>query len=346
MVRIAGISAEDIARVVGEAGFSGVVSLAALGDGPAFDLAFGLADRGHRVANTVETRFAMASGCKAFTAVAIGLLIQDGKIRLDTPLAACVRSRQFPFGAMVTIGQLLNHTAGIPDYFSEELGTDYAALWHERPCYRMTSVHDFLPLFENAPMKAPPGQGFLYCNAGFVLLSLVIEELTGRDFRDVVGERIFRPCGMTHSGYFAMDALPDNTALGYLSEDESDRHTNIYSVPFIGGGDGGAFTTAQDMRRFWTALLAGRLLAQGLLDRFLAPSVQMAERGDSWHYGRGFYLRQERESRIVSVEGCDPGASLESQVWIEDDVIVTVLSNTTEGAARINEILIARLDAP
>ncbi len=216
---------------------------------------------------------------------------------------------------MVTVGQLLNHTAGVPDYFDEELESDYGALWRERPCYRMTSVRDFLPLFENAPMKAPPGQGFNYCNAGFVLLGLVIEDLTGRDFREVVAERIFGPCGMTHSGYFAMDALPDNTALGYLSEDEADRRTNIYSVPLIGGGDGGAFTTAQDMRRFWTALLAGRILARDWLDRFLAPSVQVAERDASWHYGRGVWLRQERGNWIVSVEGSDPGASMELQVW-------------------------------
>ena len=345
MIDIADISTEDIARLVGETGFSGVVSLAPLGSGPSLDLAFGLADRSHRVPNTVETRFAMASGCKIFTAMAVGSLIQENRIGLDTLLADCVRSRQFHFGSAVTIGQLLNHTAGIPDYCNEELGDDYAALWRERPCYRMTSVRDFLPLFENAPMKAPPGQGFLYCNAGFVLLGLVIEELTGRDFREVVAQRIFRPCGMTRSGYFAMDALPDNTALGYLSEDESDRHTNIYSVPLIGGGDGGAFTTAQDMRLFWTSLLAGRLLKRDLLDRFLAPSAQIAERDASWHYGRGVYLRQEHGNWIVSVEGCDPGASLESQVWTSDGVILTVLSNTTDGAARINEILTARLGA-
>ncbi len=209
----------------------------------------------------------------------------------------------------------------------------------------MTSVRDFLPLFENAPMKAPPGQGFLYCNAGFVLLGLVIEELTGRDFREVVAERIFRPCGMTRSGYFAMDALPDNTALGYLSEDEADRRTNIYSVPLIGGGDGGAFTTAQDMRLFWTSLLAGRVLARDWLDRFLAPSVQVAERDESWHYGRGVWLRQDRGNWIVSVEGSDPGASMESQVWRSEGVILTVLSNTSDGAARVSEVLTARLSA-
>ena len=107
MIDIADISAEEIARLVGEAGFSGVVSLAPLGSGASLDVAFGLAERSHKVPNTVTTRFAMASGCKIFTAVAVGLLIQEGKIGLDTPLADCVRSRQFHFGSAVTIGQLL-----------------------------------------------------------------------------------------------------------------------------------------------------------------------------------------------------------------------------------------------
>ena len=117
---IAGLTAAEIARAAEAADFSGVVSLAPLDGGEALELAFGYANWGHKVPNRADTRFAMASGCKAFTAVAIGLLIQDGKLGLDTPLAACVRSRQFHFGATVTIGQLLNHTSGIPDYFSEE----------------------------------------------------------------------------------------------------------------------------------------------------------------------------------------------------------------------------------
>ena len=213
MIDMTDISAEDIARQVGETGFSGVVSLAPLGSGPSLDLAFGLAERSHRIPNTVETRFAMASGCKIFTAMAVGSLIQEGRIGLDTTLADCVRSRQFHFGSAVTVGQLLNHTSGIPDYFSEEAESDYAALWRDRPCYRMTSIRDFLPLFENAPMKAPPGQGFLYSNAGFILLGLIVEELTGQEFREVVMERVIRPCGMTRTGYFALDALPDGAGL-------------------------------------------------------------------------------------------------------------------------------------
>ncbi|HEY7688669.1 MAG TPA: serine hydrolase domain-containing protein, partial [Dongiaceae bacterium] len=282
MTRIAGLTAEEISRAAREMDFSGVVSIAPLDDGDALELAFGYADWGHKVLNRTDTRFAMGSGCKLFTAAAIGLLIDEGRIGLDTRLAHCVRSRQFHFGDAVTIGQLLDHSAGIPDYFSEELESDYAALFRERPSYSMNSVRDFLPLFENGAMKAPPGQEFIYCNAGFVLLGFVVEELMGRDFREVIAERIFRPCGMERSGYFAMDAPPEDTALGYVSRGAAGWRTNIFSVASVGGADGGAFTTVGDLRRFWTAFLAGKILRRATLERFLAPSAKVTERDGDW----------------------------------------------------------------
>ena len=345
MIDMTDISAEDIARQVGETGFSGVVSLAPLGSGPSLDLAFGLAERSHRIPNTVETRFAMASGCKIFTAMVVGSLIQEGRIGLDTTLADCVRSRQFHFGSTVTVGQLLNHTSGIPDYFSEEAESDYAALWRDRPCYRMTSIRDFLPLFENAPMKAPPGQGFLYSNAGFILLGLIVEELTGQEFREVVMERVIRPCGMTRTGYFALDALPDNTAVGYLSGDETDWRTNVYSVPSIGGADGGAYTTISDMRRLWTSLLAGRVLAKEWVDRLLSPSVRVSDEDESWHYGRGVWLQTLGGRWSASIVGGDPGVSMESQVWPSEGLILTVLSNVQDSASSVHQRLVERLTA-
>lgn len=350
MTAIPHIPADEIERAAKASRFSGAISVAPLGFGDPFELAFGFADRANRIPNTIETRFAMASGCKVFTAVAIGLLIEQGKIALDATLADCLRTHdfgfndhQFHFGDRVTIRQLLNHTSGVPDYYNEEdaelekeEGGSFADLWLDQPCYGMRSISDFLPLFKDGAMLETPGSRFLYSNSGFILLGLVVEQQTGKDFRDFVTERIFRPCGMTRSGYFAMDALPDNTALGYVHNAKGIDHTNIFSVPAVGGPDGGAFTTIGDMRRFWTALFEGRLLLRKMLDVFLAPAVPVTEREGSWHYGCGVWLRQERGRWIASVEGSDPGASLESEVRRDDGLVVTVLSNTDHGAAFIN----------
>lgn len=339
MRNIADIAASDIAGIAEETGFSGVVSLSPLAGGSSLDLAFGFADRANRIPNTIETRFAMASGCKGFTAAAIWMLIEAGRIGLDTRLSDCVTSRQFHFGSSITIGQLLNHTSGIPDYFSEEIEIDYGALWRERPCYGMKSVRDFLPLFEAEPMKAPPGQGFLYNNAGFILLGLMVEEVTGQDFRAFVAERVLGPCGMTRSGYFAMDALPESCAQGYLSADPADYHTNIYAVPAIGGPDGGAFTTAGDLRRFWATLLSGRLLAPATAARLVSPTVRVSKEYEDLHYGYGVWLRQTKEGWIVSLEGGDPGVSLESLVWVDHGIVASVLSNVTDNAGEVSNAL-------
>ncbi len=329
------IPAGAIARIAAASQFSGVISLAPLAGSASLELAFGHADRANRIPNTIETRFAMASGCKGFTAAAIWLLVEAGRIGLETRLSDCVASRRFHFGDTVTIGQLLNHTSGVPDYFSEESESDYGALWRERPSYGMRTTQDFLPLFETRPMKGAPGQGFLYNNAGFILLGLAVEELTGQDFRDFVAARIFVPCGMTRSGYFALDALPEKCAQGYLSPDPADLHTNLYSVPVIGGPDGGAFTTAGDLRRFWDALLSGRLLQPDSVARMIAPSVRAGD--DGLQYGYGVWLRQTPQGRVIWLEGGDPGVELDSAVWLEHGIVATVLSNVTGGGGPVRK---------
>jgi CubicO group peptidase (beta-lactamase class C family) len=339
MRSLADIPADAVTRIALEHDFSGVISFAPLAGGAPLELAFGHADRANRIANTLETRFAMASGCKGFTAAAIWQLIEAGRIGLATRLADCVTSRAFHFGSKVTIGQLLNHTSGVPDYFSEEIETDFGALWRERPSYSMRKTQDFLPLFEAKPMKSMPGTGFLYNNAGFILLGLVVEELTGQDFRSVVAERILGPCGMARSGYFALDDLPETCAQGYLSEDPADFHTNIYSVPVIGGSDGGAFTTIGDLRKFWNALLSGRLLKPETVASMTAPSVTVSAEWPELDYGYGVWLRQRPDGWIVSLEGGDPGVALESLVWRDHGIVLTVLSNVTDGAGDITNVL-------
>lgn len=338
---IADISVEKVTRCAEECHFSGVVSLSPLSQGASLELAFGFADRGHQVPNNIETRFAMASGSKVFTSVAIGFLIQEGKIELGMRLSDCLPSRKLHFASEITIEQLLTHTSGVPDYFDEEMGDDFAQLWRERPCYSMTSVRDFLPLFETKPMKASPG-GFLYGNSGYILLGMVIEEM-GCDFRNFIQERIFRPCDMRKTGYFPMNALPDNTAVGYLSEGQDERGTNIYSLPSIGGPDGGAYTTVGDLRLFWTSLLAGRFLSKEMVDRFVAPSVRVSDHDVSHYYGYGVWLLKRQGSWIISVVGSDPGVSMVSRVWLDDGLITTLLSNVQDGAWGLSRLLDERI---
>lgn len=305
--------------------FSGVISFSRP-DGR-LDAAFGQAIRALHLPNTVETRFQMASGCKVFTAVAVGQLIERGLLTPHTPLLDCLEVPLPHIAPSVTLHHLLTHTSGVPDYFDESVMHDYAEVWKDRPMYRVRSPRDFVPLFHHLPMTFAPGERFAYNNSGFILLGLVVEALTGQSFTSYVQQHIFAPAGMTDSGYFWADSLPDRTAYAYLRRPDGSWATNIFSVPIVGGPDGGAYTTAGDMERFWTALSGGRLLNPEWILRARVPTGRS---GPSAHYGYGVWVDEARGGPEFFVEGSDPGVALRSTFIPGKEAIFTVLGNTGE----------------
>ena len=321
-------SLEDaVAAQATESGFSGVV-LIQQGGAEVLGWAFGYADRADRIANTLDTRFQMASGSKTFTAVAVCQLVERGCFGFETPLCDCL-DIEFPrFDPEVTVHHLLSHTSGIPDYFDEELMDDFEALWLNRPCYSMRGPRDFLPLFQSEPMKLLPGERFSYSNAGFIVLGLLIEQHSGMRFADYVRQNVLERAAMADSGYFAADRLPAHTAFSYIVEEDSWR-TNIYAVPIIGQPDGGAYTTASDMAQFWSALTEGRLLDSALVERMLTARAFAGTEDDNVYYGYGVWIKKQRDAieRFYAL-GCDPGVTFISAVFPQKDLLATVIGNS------------------
>lgn len=105
---------------------------------------------------------------------------------LDRPITEIVDLAGTTISPQVTVRHLLTHTSGIADDADEEAGESYEALWVDRPVYAVTRTRDFLPQFANKPANFAPGEGCRYCNAGYVLVGLVIEEITGTTYRDYV----------------------------------------------------------------------------------------------------------------------------------------------------------------
>jgi CubicO group peptidase (beta-lactamase class C family) len=308
--------------------FSGVVSLRQR-DAIVFERAYGSALRSESIPNQIDTRFQIASGCKIFTSVAICQLIERGVLAPTTLLTDCVDVPFPQFDPHITIHQLLNHTSGIPDYFNEAIMTDYEALWQHHPMYTFRRPADFLPLFQNQPMRSPPGATFAYNNAGFVILGLIIEQCTDTRLSDYITGQIFRVCGMHDSGYFAADQLPARTALAYIENADGTWRSNIYTVPIIGGADGGAYSTAADMARFWQALSAHALLSSESTNMLLTPQVATQEAASYSHYGYGVWMEISANGiRKYFVEGSDPGVAFRSSVYPEQQMILTLLGNT------------------
>lgn len=320
---------ERITQKQEEIRFSGSILVQAKED-TLFNSSYGYANRADQLPNQERTRFGIASGCKLFTAIAICQLVEEEKISFDTKVTKFL-SAEFPnFDENITVHHLLTHTSGVPDYFDEELMDDFEELWIDNPMYRFRRLEDFLPLFQNGHMKFKPGERFYYNNAGFILLGLIVEKASGLLYKDFVEQTIFEKAGMLDSGYFALDSLPGNTAIGYIDHEDGTWKTNCYSLPVQGGADGGAFVTTKDMLKLWDALLNYHLLNKTLTDKLLTPHAQEVE-GD--YYGYGVWItKKDAGIDKYHIMGYDPGVCFHSAYYPASGIRLVVCSNASSGA--------------
>jgi CubicO group peptidase (beta-lactamase class C family) len=307
-----------------------------------FEHACGYADRAAGTPVHTGTRFALASVTKMFTAVTVVDLVASGLLTFESPVVEVLPVDRRPSTLLpeVTVHDLLCHVSGIADYCEEDEDSpayleDYGSLWVDRPSYSMERPIDFLPLFGHLPPYRPPGQRWQYSNAGYVLLGLVVEEVTGRPFTEVVQERVFDRAGMTASGFFRMDEPVPDVAVGYLPRSGPDEpwRTNIYRVPVIGGADGGAHSTVGDLDRFLRAYADGTLLGD-LQERALAPH---ADAGDGYFVG---YAVQHYPDGRYGHGGGDPGVGALVNRWPEEDVHVVVLLNGQEMTVELRDAVL------
>lgn len=311
--------------------FSGVISLSQHG-AVIFEEAFGLASISDKVPNHIHTRFPMASGSKIFTSAALLKLVEEDRLSLEDPVAYYLPDHFPHMDEYVTLKHLLTHTSGFQDYFDEEENDDYTSIWNELPMYNMKKPDDFLVLLKDNEMEFSPGARFKYNNGAFVILSMVIEHVSGKKFTEYVSENVFVAAQMKDSGYFAMNNLPHDTAMGYTENEEGKLISNIYSIPIIGGGDGGAYTTSGDLCKFWNALTDGRIIKDELVKDMILAHVP-ADEDDDDYYGLGVWIKKHGEqTEMIYIVGTDPGISMISQYNTTDHQILTVLSNHDDEA--------------
>lgn len=295
------------------------------------ELSYGYANRSEQLKNNTFTRYGIASGCKLFTAIAICQLVEAKKLSFDSKLKKCLDVNFSNFDEEITIHHLLTHTSGIPDYFDEEVMDDFEELWVENPMYRIRSLKDFLPLFQDQSMKFRVGERFHYNNAGYILLGLIVEQASQLNFAEYIQENIFKRAGMEESGYFEFDALPLNTAQGYIDNHDGTWKTNIYSLPVKGGSDGGAYVTANDMDKLWDALMNNILLSEAYTKQLLTSH---ASNEDEDFYGYGVWIMKNEKNTIFKyhVMGYDPGVNFHSAFYPEKSIKIVVCSNKSTGA--------------
>jgi CubicO group peptidase (beta-lactamase class C family) len=324
--------ATEFDRIADEMRFSGVVRIDRP-ERPGLAVAYGSADRAHGIANTVDTRFGTASATKGVTALTVVRLIEEGQLSLDTT-ARSVLGDDLPLVAdEVTVEHLLAHRSGIGDYVDEEAGWEATDHVLPVPVHELATSEGYLRVLDGFPMKAVPGEGFSYCNSGYVVLALLAERVTGTPFHVLVQEQVCRRAALQDTAFLRSDELPGGVALGYL--DPEGLRTNVLHLPVRGSGDGGLYSTAADLHALWGAFFAGRIVGTGWVREMVRPRSDVPS--ESMRYGLGFWLHPTGEATIL--EGYDAGVSCRS---LHDPVTgstSTVLSNTTDGAWPIARLL-------
>jgi len=245
--------------------FAGVIRLVD-GDRTVYERVAGLAERRFDVPNTIDTRFNIGSITKLFTKIAIAKLMSEGEIAPEDRLSKHLPDYRRDVADRITIAQLLEHESGLGDIF----GPEYDAIDKSH----LRELSDFLPLFVEEPLRFEPGTDRYYSNAGYTVLGLVIERLSGMEYHEYVRRVVYEPAGMIASGPTEADRPTPNLATGYtrrpLGRDRgaaaghahdpqdagaaADRtwelRANTHHLAGLSGSAGGGHSNAADLDRF------------------------------------------------------------------------------------------------
>ncbi|MCL2250025.1 MAG: beta-lactamase family protein [Oscillospiraceae bacterium] len=314
--------------------YAGVLS-ATSDDGVIFQKAIGLRNRGENLPCETDTAFGIASGTKLFTGLAACKLIDSGKLKLDDKLCDLLSFDLGKIDKRVTVHQLLTHTSGVGDYIDEEaedFDEQYTALMKNYPAHLWINLEYYLQMITPLEPKFEPGERCCYSNSGYVLLGLVIEAVSGTSYQKFVKDEIIDPCDLTHTGFYRSDSLPDNTAIGYMQDEDTEAwSTNREGLPIIGGSDGGIYSCAADMDRLWRAIFDNKVLSADMTNAFLKSYVVSDEDGEDdivESFGLGVYHYSVGGKIFYSTVGADNGVGFFSAYYPATKTVISSFCNT------------------
>jgi CubicO group peptidase (beta-lactamase class C family) len=278
---------------------------------------YGLADVELNVPVTEGSVFQWASVTKQFTATAIMLLAQDGKLQLTDPISRYY-SKAPPAWSNVTVRHLLTHTSGIKGY--TELPNFFGTL---RKDYE---PDELIGLVTDRPLDFTPGERWAYSNTGYYLLGLIIEKVSGQSYAEFLAGRIFRPCGMETARVNHQFELIPNRATGY-----DNRSNRLWRSEFVSPTQpysaGALVGTVLDLAKWDAALYSDKLLPMSVLEEMWTP-VKF-NNGRSGSYGYGWQTGETRGHPWVGHGGGIHGFTSFILRLRDDKLTVIVLANSS-----------------
>ncbi len=276
---------------------------------------YGLTNVELGVPNTPESVFELGSVTKQFTAAAILMLAERGKLRLDDELQTYLPD--YPkHDAKITIEQLLTHTAGVPNY------TDLPE-WMPRVREEMP-LETLIALFKDKPLDFPPGSKWSYSNSGYILLGAVIEKVSGKSYERFVEDEIFEKLGMKSSRYGSTSEVIPHRAYGYDRGDDGYRNAEYLSMtqPYAAGS---LMSTVDDLALWDRALSSETLLKRSSIERLFVPAK--TSDGTNSRYGLGWGVQSLAGKTIEAHGGGIFGFVTVDLRVPEEKLFLTILSN-------------------
>jgi CubicO group peptidase (beta-lactamase class C family) len=283
---------------------------------------FGLANVELQVPVKPETVFQSGSVGKQFTATAVMMLVEEGKIGLDDPLTKYFADAPATWKD-VTVRELLSHTAGFGDY---PKNFDYRKDWTEA---------EELKLIEGIPLAYPPGTKWEYSNFGFVTLGILIHHATGEFYGDFLQRRIFQPLGMTSTRIISEADIVPNRAAGYRLV-KGELKNQEWVAPVVNTtADGSLYFTILDLAKWDAALYTEKLLKRSSLDLMWTPArlkngQANSGRVNSGHYGFGWFIDVREGHRCIHHDGSWQGFETAIDRYVDDELTVVALSNLAD----------------
>jgi CubicO group peptidase (beta-lactamase class C family) len=305
---------DSLAKAYYDAGlFNGTVLVAHQGK-VLFSKGFGFANFQFKVPNDKNTVFDLASLSKQFTATAILILLDRGKLGLDDPVSIHFPVLTNPIYREITIKQLLNHTSGLAD----------------EPMVPVQSKKDIntraelIAALNSMDLLFYPGEKFSYSNSGYNILALVIESLSGNTYSAFIQKEIFQPCGLTNSCFRASGEVIDNCAEGYgkILGKTIIENSDYSEIGLMGPGN--LFSTVEDLLKWDQALYDYRIISKKSTGLMFTP--YLSGYGFGWVLPSNLYINGEPQV-VATHSGRGPGASTIIYRFLNEKLLVVVLSN-------------------
>lgn len=269
---------------------------------------YGMANFAYDIPNSSTTKFKLASVSKQFTAMSILILQEKGKLSVEDKLTKFIPG--YPNGDQITIHHLLTHTSGIPSVTSLSVYDTIMVQPH--------TLEQLISYTKNKPLEFEPGSKFNYSNTGFIILSYIIEKVSGNELGAFLKSNIFEPLGMKNSGLWHSREVIKNAAVGYSFEENIAVETRYIDMS-IPSGAGAIYSTVEDMYLWDRALYTEKLIKKTTLEKMMTPFKD--------NYAYGFKVDNYAGHKQITHSGGIEGFATIGYHFPDEELYIVILKN-------------------